>query len=409
MFSIANNSITLVDNYSKILMSNSYYFSVAETYSHPLPTKPSIAPTIVTPTTDSMHARYQKTGFFSDNDFNSRTIPDSLKTILSRTANLSLAAGTWSSYKTGLHMLELCQTETGLTITFPLTNDQVLTFVGWLLQRNLSSDTINSYLSALRQRYIQLGLDPSSIRSDMVKQLLKGRNHQILTEPSVGTTKTRLPATTPVLKLMKQDLKTNAFEKEKKLLIWSVITVAFNGATWIHEILAKNHAKFSPLDTLLGKDITLKETTINSATVSYLQLTLKQEKTNSTRTPTVIDIFETAGPICPVSAYRKWRTVHKLQNDNLPAFRAADGRAFTGRDLNAYLSSFTLKYFPEENGKFTAHSLRIGLATTLGQLGLTDSEIQASGRWSSRVFEDYLRLPRTQRATVARKIGNISA
>jgi hypothetical protein len=40
----------------------------------------------------------------------------------------------------------------------------------------------------------------------------------------------------------------------------------------------------------------------------------------------------------------------------------------------------------------------------LGKLGYSDADIKAVGRWSSRAFEEYLRLPRTKRMQIAKEI-----
>jgi hypothetical protein len=45
----------------------------------------------------------------------------------------------------------------------------------------------------------------------------------------------------------------------------------------------------------------------------------------------------------------------------------------------------------------------------LGSLGYSDDEIQASGRWSSRAFEAYLKLKRTKRGRLGKQVRNITA
>jgi hypothetical protein len=58
---------------------------------------------------------------------------------------------------------------------------------------------------------------------------------------------------------------------------------------------------------------------------------------------------------------------------------------------------------------FTVHSFRTGAASWLGSVGVQDEEVKALGRWSSRAFEEYLRLPRTKRRAVARFLGETVA
>ena len=306
-------------------------------------------------------------------------------------------------------MFNQCQEELNLVMAPPLTETQLLIFIGWMLQRGLSSATINSYLSSLRQLYLKLGLSPSSIRSELVSQVIRGRTNQELLTNTSGSSKTRLPITPAVLKLIKEDISSSTIPPIQKLLLWSACTIAFAGAFRVSEILSANSTRFDPLKTLLGKDIQLTDIQMGKNIVPVLQITLKQEKTNKSKTPTVINIFEANGPLCPINAFKKWRLASHPLEDDLPVFRTASGRALTNRELNLYLADFTSRYFPTAEGKFISHSFRIGLASTLGKLGLPDSDIKAAGRWSSRSFESYLRLPRTKRATVAKLIGSISS
>jgi len=363
---------------------------------------------VIRPAADRNFARYTDSGLYSHLDFSNK-IPSHLSSILSKAANASLSKETWSSYNSGLKMFQACQDELQTIWSPPLKDSEVLTYVGWMLNKNLSTATINTYLAALRHLYIKLSLDPSSIRSDLVKQILRGRDHQQLTTKTACESKFRLPVTPAILKLMKMDLKDSGMKPEKKLLFWSVATLCFAGAFRIHELLSKHHAKFEPINTLLGQDVKLRKITINKEQVLTLQITLKQEKTNSSKTPTILDIYQSSGPLCPISAFNKWRSHTNVMEDDLPCFRTSDGRALTGREYNGYLATFSKKYFPDSKGKISSHSFRIGLASTLGKLGYTDSEIQLSGRWSSRAFESYLKLPRTKRAAVAKEIGKLSS
>ena len=359
------------------------------------------------PTADHNFARYTASGLYSHADFSSE-IPDHLSSILSKAANASLSKETWSSYNSGLKMFQTCQDDLQSRWSPPLKDSELLTYVGWLLNRNLSTATINTYLAALRHLYIKLGLDPASIRNELVKQILRGREHQQLTTMTAGENKSRLPVTPAILKLIKMDLKDSCMKPERKLLFWSVATLCFAGAFRIHELLSKHHAKFEPINTLLGQDVKLRKITLDKVPVLTLQITLKQEKTNSSKSPTVLDIFQSSGPLCPISAFKKWKSNTNSIEDDLPCFRSSDGRALTGREFNLYLAAFSKKYFRDSKGKISSHSFRIGLASTLGKLGFTDPEIQQSGHWSSRAFEAYLKLPRTKRAAVAREIGKIS-
>ena len=59
-------------------------------------------------------------------------------------------------------------------------------------------------------------------------------------------------------------------------------------------------------------------------------------------------------------------------------------------------------------GLVTAHSLRIGAATSAARHGYTDSQIKALGRWKSFSFLRYIRNRPEERASAAAGLGNFS-
>ena len=54
----------------------------------------------------------------------------------------------------------------------------ILAFVGWLITvRKVSSSTISQYLSGLRIAHLKKGFFPPNLRPDLVKLVIKGREH----------------------------------------------------------------------------------------------------------------------------------------------------------------------------------------------------------------------------------------
>ena len=51
---------------------------------------------------------------------------------------------------------------------------------------------------------------------------------------------------------------------------------------------------------------------------------------------------------------------------------------------------------------FSSHSFRAGATSAMAAAGYGDEDIQAVGRWSSRAFLEYIKLPRTRRAEFAK-------
>ena len=72
-----------------------------------------------------------------------------------KAANNALTKNTWASYATIKSHLRRCQLATGIVFKFPMSNDEVITLVAYLLARvKLKAVTIDKYLSGLRLRNI---------------------------------------------------------------------------------------------------------------------------------------------------------------------------------------------------------------------------------------------------------------
>ena len=278
--------------------------------------------------------------------------------------------------------------------------------MGYLLKEQLAASTIESYLSGLRQAHIAAGFNGSSLRSEFVNQVIRGRKNQAISSSSSAVTK-RLPVTPALLSLMKKHIKESSIPKERKLLIWCVASVAFHGGFRIHEILPQKQNCFDPLITLLNEDITVKNIKIENSNLQILQIKLKSEKTNKSGRHTLVDIYQSSTQICPLNAFLKWSAHRSSSEPNLPAFRDETGKPYTGRRFNIFLSEFMDSNFPDIQGKITSHSFRAGIATLLGSLGYSDEEIKSTGRWSSRAFLEYLKMPRSKRLTMAREISSL--
>ena len=133
-----------------------------------------------------------------------------------------------------------------------------------------------------------------------------------------------------------------------------------------------------------------------------LQLRIKAPKEDKSGASIIVDVFATGSDICPVSAYRRWRNKAKTDKDK-PLFRFDNGKCLTGRRFNEILKEMLSGVLPESKGLISSHSFRAGAASMMGVLGYSDEEVKAVGRWSSRSFLDYMKLPRSRRIEIARE------
>ena len=71
-------------------------------------------------------------------------------------SNHSLALNTWSTYKTAENHLRRCEVDTGIPMRFPMNDEMILAFVGWLITvRKVGASTIKQYLSGLRTVHLK--------------------------------------------------------------------------------------------------------------------------------------------------------------------------------------------------------------------------------------------------------------
>ena len=81
----------------------------------------------------------------------------------------------------------------------------------WLIEeRKLKVATVNSYLAGIRQVHIMKGLPEPKLREELVKQALKGRRNMEAQGKSRAdtTAKRRMAMTIPLMKLLKERIRT---------------------------------------------------------------------------------------------------------------------------------------------------------------------------------------------------------
>lgn len=304
-------------------------------------------------------------------------------------------------------MLFTCQKETGFNLDLPLSNDGTLVFIDWLIRvRKVKSGTVKSYLAGIRQLHIIRGLPEPNLRSGQVKLVIRGQENIDATAKRNGSNKGRLPVTMALMKILKDKIRNQNWVKQKKFLIWAVATLAFHGGFRIHELLARLQSTFDPDFTLLSEDAHIKTHIEGPTKTKFVELSIKNPKENKVGTVVIVDVFETGGHTCPVKAFEKYNSTRD-HTRGLPLFRDETDTPLTGGKLNKILKHLLQDVIDYRLGSICTHSFRSGLASLMAEKGLTDEEIQIMGRWSSRAYELYIKLPRTKRATTALRLGKL--
>ena len=310
-----------------------------------------------------------------------------------------LARSTWSNYRTAERLLAKCCKEKGVRLELPVQENTIMAFIHWLaFNRKVRSGTIRNYLAGIRQLHIEKGITEAPFKSERVLTMLKGLKNKEMAERRRAGEEKRKPITPDILRLLKARLSTAEMKNTDKKLIWAVSSVLFHGAFRIHELVAKTESKFDPDYCLLGGDALVKE----GRDGVRLQLKLKAPKEDKWGTSIIVDVFETGSDICPVKAFKKWRKNVRIEKDR-PLFRFSNGTSLTGRKFNEIIKERLTSVLPEAQGLISSHSFRAGAASMMGVMGYSDEEVKAVGRWSSRAFLDYMKLPRSRRIEIARE------
>jgi hypothetical protein len=335
-------------------------------------------------------------------------LPQKRRESLAKYINLGLAQKTWSSYETAERMWRKCEKETKRKMDIPWGQQETLLFLDWLLSdRLVGAATASCYLAGIKKLHTLHGVEEPKIRQGLVNQILKGKKNAEAVAKRGAEDKGRLPVTLTVLKLIKESIRASSFTLDRKLLLWAVCTLAFHGSFRIHEILCQQESYYDPDFTLLGGDVQVKSwSSKGGGNTRAIIVSVKAPKENKKGGTAVVDVYETEGPTCPVKAFTRWRD-RTSYDANMILFKEEDGTPLTGRKFNALLRQLLEPHIDYSKGQITAHSFRSGIPSLLGALGHSEDDIKKVGRWSSRSFEHYTKLPRTNRAAIAQKLGRI--
>ncbi len=208
----------------------------------------------------------------------------------------------------------------------------------------------------------------------------------------------RQPITVEIMLSLKRKLRDWATSHANQRLIWATATCMYHGLFRVQELLCDREDAFDPAFTLLTTDIQLN----SDSQQDSLQFNLKAPKEDKKCRSKIVDVYSNGTPTCPVRAFTKWKAELKSWPPTQPAFRWDDGTPLTARCFNKILKDKLADAAPNPHAKLSSHSFRIGAASRLGELGHSDDDLKAMGRWSSRAFEEYLLHPRTKRAAIAK-------
>ena len=169
---------------------------------------------------------------------------------------MALTQNTWCQYGTAMSHLSKCEKETGIKMSFPLSQQQILVYIGWLLHvRSVQSDTVAKYLSGLRVASLSKGIDIQTLRSPVVNLVLAGQKHMEDIKKSTDTKPVRRAVTIPLMLILAHRLNQSPWSEYKRQLVWTVSILALFGSFRVGELLSSSASDFDSRFTLLNREV----------------------------------------------------------------------------------------------------------------------------------------------------------
>ena len=339
--------------------------------------------------------KYSEKGGFSKESFKRLGgMSDSVCELLAKKSNGSLASSTWRKYGVAQGHLVKASKDLNVRFSFPFSASMTLNFIGYLLIRGLQANTIETYLSGIRNAHIVRGVDPHHLKDEIVKCVIKGHENTGRVELPKSV---RLPVTIDDLIVFRRNLSKLDIHWRDKILYWTVCTWCFAGSFRIHEILSLKENEYDPAQTLLHGDIKMSSISVDGETREVIMVRIKNPKEGRGRSVTV-ELFENKSFWCPVTAYKKlllaWGNRPK---GSVPFSSGSSGKLLTGRRFNEILQTISHARGLSLGGVFKSHSFRSGIPSLMARAGYPDHEIKRQGRWRSDSFLRYCKLGRAAR------------
>ena len=214
---------------------------------------------------------------------------------------------------------------------------------------------------------------PSLFSNTAIKLLLKG-----ISKVAPPIPDHRQPITLSVLHKMLSALRNGLFSPYTDSLLDAVCLLAFYGFLRIGEFTTCS-LTFNP-----DVDSTFDDLKFHSA---HYSLQLKHSKCNGACS---IIVARVDSLFCPFRSMIKYLKIRPSTSPRCPLFlipgKLPLSKTWFNRHLKQILTKSNLS--PEH---YTAHSFRIGAATSAANQGISSSSLQQMGRWSSSAFTSYIR------------------
>ena len=287
----------------------------------------------------------------------------------------SIAAGTRSTYTTGIRNFEQFRISIGLGCLWPAPEQHVIAFIANMSLDGKAASTIDTYIAALSYKHKVNGwLDPSN--NFLIKKLREGCRRQN------RNSDLRRPITIPLLRALCSSLAGICHSSFEEALFRAAFSLAFFGFMRVGEFTADSKM-CDTCNILALNDLALGQDG------SHLEVNIRKSKTDQCGVGTLIRI-ETSPyeEVCAVKNVVKFVGIRPPGEG--PLFIHFGGDPLTRSQFNTVLKK-GVSVIGLNPSDFSTHSFRIGAATSAALGGMSVEKIQEMGRWRSRAVNSYIR------------------
>lgn len=183
-----------------------------------------------------------------------------------------LAPATHKTYQAALKRFHEFCTRYNILNPFPMTEQTLCYFAAYLADKGLAPQTGKSYLSAVQNMQISMGLpDPREQSSLPILKRVQAGISRVRTRQG-SSPRIRLPITAQVLSHIRQALVTST--SQEKIVIWAIASAAFFGFFRLGELLPEAMHSFNPATGLAWGDVAVD----SHRTPSMVRIHLKRSK-----------------------------------------------------------------------------------------------------------------------------------
>ena len=288
----------------------------------------------------------------------------------------ALSNNTRKTYQNAIGNFLAFRSSWGLSNGWPAAITEIVAYIAHLNLQGAASSSICTYISAISYIHKINGWpDPSE--SFIVSKMKEGCKRLLPRQDS------RCPITFKILEKLVSILPSVCPSRYEAVLFQAAFLLAFFGFLRVSEFMC---SKKDVADTYA---VGVGDISFEQEGSLKLKVVLRHSKTDQRSKASMLTIEgHDIGQLCPVKAMLQYIECRTPWEGML--FRHFGGEPLSPQHFTSKLrEGLRVLGLPALN--FSAHSFRIGAATSAAMMGMTDDQIKSMGRWRSNAFKLYIR------------------